>query len=303
MQGNDRSLAARAAWLSFIGGYTQEEIARKLGLSRVKINRLIAEATEAGLVRVFVEGTAAECVALEDRITAHWKLDFCSVSPTVGEGLLPLRTLAAAGAHYLHNVLERGEKKLIGIGHGRTLDEVVKYLPRVPRPEVRFVSLLGSLTRHAAANPFDVIHRLAEVTGAECYFMPAPFFAAVVGRWVDQALSRLVDVLMAFPTLILALLVLSVLGSSIPVLIAVSAILDSTRVYRLSRAVAMDVEVMDFVEVARLRGERLWWIMSRECGSAERFPLVPADSRNEPIDAAIPMQIVFTGARRNCMVS
>ena len=100
------------------------------------------------------------------------------------------------------------------------------------------------------------------------------FFAAVVGRWVDQLLSRLVDVLMAFPTLILALLVLSVLGSSIPVLIAVSAILDSTRVYRLSRAVAMDVEVMDFVEVARLRGERLWWIMSREVFPNTLPPLV-----------------------------
>jgi len=177
VQVNDRSLAARAAWMSFIGGYTQEEIAQKLGLSRVKINRLIAEATAAGLVRVFVEGTAAECVALEDRIATHWKLDFCSVSPTLGDGPLPLRTLAAAGAHYLHGVLERGEAKLIGIGHGRTLDAVVKYLPRVVRPNVRFVSLLGSLTRHAAANPFDVIHRLAEVTGAECYFMPAPFFA------------------------------------------------------------------------------------------------------------------------------
>jgi DNA-binding transcriptional regulator LsrR (DeoR family) len=177
VQGNDRGLAARAAWLSFIGGYTQEEIAQRLGLSRVKINRLIAEATGAGLVRVFVDGNDAECVALEDRIAAHWNLDFCAVSPTVGEGLLPLRTLAAAGAQYLHGVLERGEAKLIGIGHGRTLDEVVKYLPRTNRPNVRFVSLLGSLTRHAAANPFDVIHRLAEITGAECYFMPAPFFA------------------------------------------------------------------------------------------------------------------------------
>jgi DNA-binding transcriptional regulator LsrR (DeoR family) len=74
-------------------------------------------------------------------------------------------------------VLERGEAKVIGVGHGRTLDEVVKYLPRVERPDVKFVSLLGSLTRHAAANPFDVIHRLSEVTAAECYFMPAPFFA------------------------------------------------------------------------------------------------------------------------------
>jgi peptide/nickel transport system permease protein len=100
------------------------------------------------------------------------------------------------------------------------------------------------------------------------------FFAAVSGGWVDQVLSRLVDVLMAFPTLILALLVLSVLGSSIPVLIAVSAVLDSTRVYRLSRAVAMDVEVMDFVEVARLRGEGLLWIMGREVFPNTLPPLV-----------------------------
>ncbi|HYZ27081.1 MAG TPA: ABC transporter permease [Geminicoccaceae bacterium] len=100
------------------------------------------------------------------------------------------------------------------------------------------------------------------------------FFAAVVGGWVDQVLSRLVDVLMAFPTLILALLVLSVLGSSVPVLIVVSAVLDSTRVYRLSRAVAMDVEVMDFVEVARLRGEGLWWIMRREVFPNTLPPLI-----------------------------
>jgi peptide/nickel transport system permease protein len=100
------------------------------------------------------------------------------------------------------------------------------------------------------------------------------FFAAVVSSWTDQLLSRLVDVLMAFPTLILALLVLSVLGSSIPVLIGVSAILDSTRVFRLSRAVAMDVEVMDFVEVARLRGEGLWWIMRREVFPNTLPPLI-----------------------------
>jgi peptide/nickel transport system permease protein len=100
------------------------------------------------------------------------------------------------------------------------------------------------------------------------------FFAAVVGGWTDQVLSRLVDVLMAFPTLILALLILSVLGSSIPVLIVVSAVLDSTRVFRLSRAVAMDVEVMDFVEVARLRGEGLWWIMRREVFPNTLPPLI-----------------------------
>jgi DNA-binding transcriptional regulator LsrR (DeoR family) len=173
----ERSLATRAAWLSYIGGHTQEEIARRLGVSRVKVNRLIAQASEAGLVRVFVEGSIAECVALEDAIAERWHLDFCAVAPTVEDGALPLRALAAAGAQFLNGMLERGGASLIGVGHGRTLAEVVRHLPRIPRPGIRFVSLLGSLTRHAAANPFDVIHSLTDITGAESYFMPAPFFA------------------------------------------------------------------------------------------------------------------------------
>jgi peptide/nickel transport system permease protein len=90
------------------------------------------------------------------------------------------------------------------------------------------------------------------------------FLAATLGGWADQLLSRVVDVIMAFPTLIFALMVLSVVGTSIPVLIVVIALLDSTRVYRLSRAVAMDIEVMDYVEVARLRGEGLWWVTRHE---------------------------------------
>ena len=94
--------------------------------------------------------------------------------------------------------------------------------------------------------------------------MSLGFLAAVVGGWLDQAVSRAVDTLMAIPTLIFALVILSVLPPSIVVLVLVIAILDSTRVFRLSRAVAMDIAVMDFVEVARLRGEGLGWVITRE---------------------------------------
>ncbi len=87
------------------------------------------------------------------------------------------------------------------------------------------------------------------------------FFAATLGGWTDLTFSRIIDILMAFPTLIFALMVLSVTGTSVPALIFVIALLDSTRVYRLSRAVAMDIEVMEYVEAARLRGERFWLIM------------------------------------------
>ena len=88
--------------------------------------------------------------------------------------------------------------------------------------------------------------------------------AAALAGWVDQALSRIVDVLMAIPALIFALLLLTILGTSIPVLIVIIAVLDSTRVYRLARAVSLNVVVMDFVEAARLRGEGIGWITIRE---------------------------------------
>ncbi|MDD9799223.1 MAG: ABC transporter permease [Gammaproteobacteria bacterium] len=104
--------------------------------------------------------------------------------------------------------------------------------------------------------------------------MAAGFFAAVVGGVTDQLLSRIVDIIMAFPTLFFALIVLSILGTSVPVLIVVIAILDSTRVFRISRALAMDISVMDYVEVAKLRGEGLWWIMRREVLPNALTPLI-----------------------------
>jgi len=100
------------------------------------------------------------------------------------------------------------------------------------------------------------------------------FMAATLGGWVDQVLSRVVDVLMAIPSLIFALLILTVTGTSIPALIIVIAVLDSTRVYRLARAVSMNVVVMDYVEVAKLRGEGLWWVMNREVLPNATAPLV-----------------------------
>lgn len=90
------------------------------------------------------------------------------------------------------------------------------------------------------------------------------FLAAVVGGWFDMLLSRLVDVVMSIPTLIFALVVLSVLPAGMTTIILVMGILDSTRVFRLSRAVAVDLNAMDFVEVAKLRGEGTSWIVFRE---------------------------------------
>ncbi|MCZ6770593.1 MAG: ABC transporter permease [Proteobacteria bacterium] len=88
--------------------------------------------------------------------------------------------------------------------------------------------------------------------------------AAALAGWTDQILSRIVDVLMAIPALIFLLLLLTIFGTSIPVLIVSIAVLDSTRVFRLARAVSQNVVVMDYVEAARLRGEGIGWITLRE---------------------------------------
>ncbi|MCF8154749.1 MAG: ABC transporter permease [Rhodoferax sp.] len=100
------------------------------------------------------------------------------------------------------------------------------------------------------------------------------FTSAVLGGWVDVFFSRLVDVMLSIPGLIFALIVLGVFGSSIPVLILTIAVLDSTRVFRLSRALGMNLSVMEYVEAAKLRGEGLWWVITREILPNAWAPLV-----------------------------
>jgi peptide/nickel transport system permease protein len=100
------------------------------------------------------------------------------------------------------------------------------------------------------------------------------FISAVMGGWVDMFFSRLVDVMLSIPGLIFALIILGVFGSSIPVLILTIAVLDSTRVFRLSRALGMNLTVMEYVEAARLRGEGLWWVIRREILPNAWAPLI-----------------------------
>lgn len=100
------------------------------------------------------------------------------------------------------------------------------------------------------------------------------FMAAVLRGWADTLLSRLVDLLLSMPTLIFAFIILSVLGTELPVLIGTIAILDSTKVFRLSRALAMNLAALEYVEVARVRGEGLWWVISKEILPNAMAPLI-----------------------------
>ncbi len=157
---DEAALAARAAWLHFAGGKTQGEVAELLGVQSTKAHRLIARARNDGLIRVFVEGPIAGCIALEEQLSERYGLDHCEVVPNVDEGPMPLRTLGIAGARYIRNLIESGPHDLIGYWprphpRRRRRPDAERRLPTA----AAFVSLLGGLTRRFAASPFDVIHQ------------------------------------------------------------------------------------------------------------------------------------------------
>jgi DNA-binding transcriptional regulator LsrR (DeoR family) len=179
---SDLDLATRAAWLSFIGGYTQSEIARRLSVSPAKAHRLIALAQDRGLVKVFIEGAPAECIAHEEVLVRHFGLHNCIVAPALDGGSAnegEFASVGAAAARFLHRVLFSMEPgALVGVGKGRSLVAAMDRIPALKRPDLRFVSVSGSLTRKLSANPFDVVNRLVERTGGEGYFLPVPYLAA-----------------------------------------------------------------------------------------------------------------------------
>ena len=100
-------------------------------------------------------------------------------------------------------------------------------------------------------------------------------FTAAIGKgWIDAALSRFVDLILAMPTLIFAFVVLSVMGTDLAVLVVTLACLDSVKVFRLARALAVNIGALEYVEVARVRGEGLWWVITREILPNALAPLI-----------------------------
>ena len=173
----DHDLCVRAAWLHYGAGLTQSDVAKRLGIPSLKAHRLIARANKEGLVRISIEGDIIECILLEEKMRARFGLEFCEVCPDLDNEPLPIQTLSLAGGRFLRLAFEAGEDKVIGFGHGRTLAACDNMLPRMNVRDLKLVSLLGGLTRRYSTTPFDVIHRLAERTGAETYVLPLPFYA------------------------------------------------------------------------------------------------------------------------------
>ncbi|WP_192913817.1 sugar-binding transcriptional regulator [Roseibium sediminis] len=172
-------LAIRAAWLSFVGGRTQGEIASQLGVSPAKVHRLIAHAQKTGLVKFQIEGRPLECLELEESIAGEFGLNRCIVTPDLGSSdqETAIRAIAGTAAQMLTGLLTSENVRRVGVGMGRTLKAAVEALPKISRPDLEIISISGSLTRSLAANPYDVVQQMQERVGGVGYYLPVPYFA------------------------------------------------------------------------------------------------------------------------------
>lgn len=185
---SDRQLMTRAAWYYYVAGLNQEATSRRMGLTRARVNKLLGQARDTGLVSITINERDLGLLHVEETIQREFGLDFCITTPALGLteaetarnapfASLPLKAVGTAGAQFLRDHLADNPRAIVGTGWGRTLAHLSRQMSGVNSPEARFISLMGSLTANSAFNPFEVVQALAQATGGEGYFLPVPFIA------------------------------------------------------------------------------------------------------------------------------
>ena len=170
--------AARAGWLYYIAGNTQDEIAVKLGVSRQTAQRLVSLAVSQRLIKVRLDHPIAKCLDLSRRLTDKYALQLCEVVPA--DPTSPSTTLgvAEAMAAELERRLESQHPIIVAMGSGRTLRAAVEQLPPMDCPQHKIVSLVGNIAPDGSASFYDVIMRIADAVKAPHYPMPLPVIAS-----------------------------------------------------------------------------------------------------------------------------
>ncbi|MEH7827672.1 sugar-binding transcriptional regulator [Gemmobacter denitrificans] len=169
--------AARAGWLYYVGGMTQDQIATELGVSRQRAQRLVSKAMAEGLIRVRLDHKIGRCLELEAQLVRHYGLQRARVAPDLGAGAEPARATAATAATLLESFLARAEPQTIAVGTGRALSAMVGEIVPQRNDRHRIVSLIGNIAPDGAASFYDVIMLLADRLHAPHYPMPAPLIS------------------------------------------------------------------------------------------------------------------------------
>lgn len=169
--------AARAGWLYYVAGNTQDEIARKLGVSRQSAQRLVSLAVSERLIKVRLDHPIAHCMELSKRLTETYGLKSCEVVPSDPDAPSSIVGIAQAGAAEMERHLKSPHPKIISIGTGRALRACVEQLPPLDCPQHSIVSLLGNMMSDGSATAYNVVIRMADRVKARHYPMPLPVHA------------------------------------------------------------------------------------------------------------------------------
>ncbi|BCP56381.1 DNA-binding transcriptional regulator [Kaistia sp. 32K] len=166
--------AARAGWLYFIAGNTQDAIAKKLNVSRPTAQRLVSLALSERLITFRLDHPIAACMELEARLTERYGLAHCQIVPSDPTADSSVVGIAEASASFLEQHLRNVEPIVLAIGTGRTLRAAVEQISRLACPQHRLVSLVGHISMEGSASFFDVLARLSDLVQAPHYPMPLP---------------------------------------------------------------------------------------------------------------------------------
>jgi DNA-binding transcriptional regulator LsrR (DeoR family) len=167
--------AARAGWLYFIAGHTQDEIAKMLQVSRASAQRLVSLCLAERLITFRLEHPIAACMELASRLKQRFDLVHCEVVPTDPSAPLSTAGIAERSANLLETTLRSETPVIVALGTGRAVRAAVERVSPIERPDHQIVSLVGNISADGSASFYDTVGRLADRTGARHYPMPLPF--------------------------------------------------------------------------------------------------------------------------------
>lgn len=174
--------AARAGWLYYVGGMTQDQIATELGVSRQRAQRLVSRAMAEGLIHVRLNHRIGACLDLEAALRDRFGLTRARVAPGLGAGADPVRAIAPAAAAEIERFLRMPDPLVIALGTGRAMRGMVDAMAEVTAPQHRLVSLIGNIAPDGSASFFDVVMRIADKVRAPHYPMPVPVISSTAAE-------------------------------------------------------------------------------------------------------------------------
>ncbi|CDZ39800.1 Ery operon repressor [Neorhizobium galegae bv. officinalis] len=172
-----RELMVRAAWLYHVESLTQQQIAERMNITRRRVNEILSEALEAGVVRISFDSVLAESVELEAKLRKRFGLQDAVVVPTPTDPTLLHSVLGRGAAGFLGRLIQTQKPASIGVGWGSTLRETIQHIPSLNEPQIKVRSMMGGLTQGSEINTFEIVRGFAQVLNAQCRYFVAPIYA------------------------------------------------------------------------------------------------------------------------------